>query len=364
MTLRWIEGVEGNEHATHIERKYRAVTGSLSIGLNQGRSPLTNCLRDNSGTGATPSLSDTSPEHDTWVIGFAFKVDDSSSAGTPTDTQITGIECISNTDVSPAAQVSLQLVRDDEFIYHWVLKRGNQISSTLIATSSKFWANKWYYFELKVKVDPSAGTYELRQDGVDIMSGSGANTAAAGDAGMDSVKFHLDGDIENGGVFYYFDDIYILDTLGSYNNDFLGDCLVDAIYPNAIGDVQQWDPSAAVDHHTLVDETTGVDDDTKVTSDTTDEVELFGYETPARVVDNIRGVMIYTTHAMQSSGSRTFVHAMRDISNNDNLGPTTFTSSSGVWDMAPEIIEKEPQGAADWTLSDLTDYQFGMKVTG
>jgi hypothetical protein len=363
MTLRWIEGVEGNEHATHIARKYRVITGAWGVGLNQGRGPLTNCMRDNSGTGATPSLSDTSPEHDTWVIGFAFKVDDNTGAGSPSDTQIAGIECITNTDVSPAAQLSLQLVRDDNFIYHWALRRGNQLSSDLIDSSSKFWANRWYYFELKVKIDPSTGTYELHQDGVDIMSDTGVDTAATGDSGMDSVKYHMDGNFA-GSPWFNMDDMYILDTLGSYNNDFLGDCLVDAIYPNAAGDVEEWDPSAAVDHYTLVDETTSVDDDTKVTSDTVAEVELFGYQTPARVVDNIRGIMIYTTHAMQSSGARTFVHAMRDVGNNDNLGTTTVTSNSGTWNMVSEIIEKEPEGAADWTLSDLTDYQFGMKVTG
>lgn len=364
MTLRWLEGCEGNESVTFIERKYRTYDG-LGFGFNYGRAPLTNCLRDTSGSAATPSLSSTSPEHDTWIIGFAFKCDESSSAGSPTDTQFTGFELISNTDVSPTEQVSLQLVRDDVFIYHWALKRGNQLSSTVIATSSKFWAQRWYYFELKVKVDPSAGTYELRQDGVDIMSGTGANTAASGDAGMDSVKIHMDADFENGLVYYQMDDIYILDTLGSYNNDFLGDCMIDAIYPNADGDVSDWVPGTGVTHYNLVDDSTTTQDGTDiVSSDNTDDVDLYEYGTPTWVLDNIRGIQICTCHNMQSSGSRTFVHAMRDISNNDNLGPTTITSSSGTWSTDCEIIEKEPQGSAAWTLSDLTDYQFGMKVTG
>lgn len=361
MTLRWIEGVEANAHATHIERKYRAVTGSPTIGLFQGRSGQ-HCLRDNIAVLYTPSLSSTSPEHDTWIVGFAFKMNDNTGAGTPSDTQIAGIEFITDTDASPTAQLSLQLNRVDDFIYRWVLKRGNTISSTTIDTSSNFWANKWYYFEIKVKIDPSTGTYELRQDGSNIMSGSGTNTAASGDSGMDSIAIHMDSDFGNS-PFHQVDDLYVLDTQGTYNNDFLGDCHIEGIYPDGDGDVLQWDPSLGGSHYVEVDETTNVSDDDKVTADAIGEKDLFDYEDLTTTIDNIRGIQISTQHAMQTSGSRSFVHTMRDISNNDNDGSKTIVSSSGVYSTATEIVEKEPQGGSDWTKSDLDDYQFGVKVT-
>lgn len=362
MTLRWIEGIEGDAHNTFIERKYRAATGSPAVHTTFGRGGG-GCLRDNIATLYTPSLSSTSPEHDEWIIGFAFKVEDNTGDGFPSDSEFCGIEFITNTDISPTAQLSIQLVRDDNFIYHWSLNRGNALSSAEIDTSSKFWANKWYYFELKVKIDPSAGTYELRQNGVNIMSDTGANTAASGSAGMDSVGLHMESDF-TGSPFQYFDDLYILDTLGTFNNTFLGDCHIGSIHPNADGDVSQWDPSLGGDHYVEVDETVAPSDSDKITSDTTDEIDLFEYEALSTIVDNIRGVQISTCHAMQTSGSRTFKHTMRDISNNDNLGAVTFTSDSGVWDTDVEIIEKEPQGAAAWTKADLDAYQFGIKVTG
>ena len=361
MTLRWLEGVEANAHATFIERKYRSTTGTPSLGLFQGRGGG-HCLRDNIAVLYTPSLSSTSPEHDTWVVGFAFKVDDNSGAGTPTDTQICGIEFITNTDATPAAQLSLQLDRVDDFIYRWVLKRGNTISSSTIDTSSNFWANKWYYFEIKVKIDPTTGTYELRQDGSNIMSGTGANTAADGDAGMDSIAIHMDSDFA-GTVFQLFDDLYVLDTQGTYNNDFLGDCLIEGIYPNGDGDVLQWEPSLGGNHYVEVDETTAVSDSDKVTADAVNEKDLFEYEALADILDNIRGIQICTCHAMQTSGSRSFIHTMRDISNNDNDGSATIVSNSGVYSTDCEIVEKEPQGGSDWTKSDIDSYQFGVKVT-
>lgn len=362
MTLRWMEGVEGDKHATFIERKYRAVTGAPAVSATLGRGG-TGCIRDNIATFYTPSLSSTSPEHDTWIVGFAFKVEDNSGAGTPSDTEFCGLEFITNTDVSPTAQLSLQLVRDDNFTYYWSLNRGNALSSTEIDTSSKFWANKWYYFELEVKIDPSAGTYELRQDGVDIMSDTGANTAASGDSGMDSVGFHLESDL-GGSPYQYFDDIYILDSLGTYNNDFLGDCHIQSIHPNADGDVSQWTASLGGDHYVEVDETVAPSDADKITADAVDDIDLFAYEALSTILDNIRGVQISTMHAMQTSGSRTFVHRMRDVSNNDNDGSKTITSDSGTLSTDIEIVEKEPQGGSDWTKADLDDYQFGVKVTG
>jgi len=362
MTLRWLEGCESDQHTTFLERKYRSTTGSPAVGFLQGRGGFT-CLRDNACVLYTPTLSDSTPEHDTWVVGFAFKIEKNGGAGFPSDTQIAGIEFITNTDVSPTAQLSLQLDRVDDFVYRWVLKRGNQISSTTIATSSNFWALKWYYFEIKVKIDPSAGTYELRQDGVDIMSGSGANTAASGDAGMDSIGIHMDSDF-SGSPYHYVDDLYILDTLGTFNNDFLGDCHIEGLYPNGDGDVLQWDPSLGGSHYVEVDETTSPSDADKVTADAIGEKDLWNYEDPATAIDNIRGIHISTCHAMQTSGSRTFVHTMRDISNNDNDGAETYTSDNGVYSTVTEIVEKEPQGGSDWSKSDLDDYQFGVKVTG
>lgn len=362
MTLRWLEGAESNANTTFLERKYRSVTESPAVGFFYGRGGF-HCIRDNRCQLYTPSLSDTSPEHDTWVVGFAWKMDENDGDGLPTDTQFAGLEFLTNTDASPTTQLSLQVERVDNFVYRWVLKRGNLLSSTTIATSSNFWANKWYYFEIKVKVDPSAGTYELRQDGSNIMSGSGVNTAASGDAGMDSVCIHMYSEF-SGIVFHYLDDMYILDTLGTYNNDFLGDCHVAGIYPNGDGDVLQWEPSLGGNHYVEVDETTVVSDADKVTADAVDEKDLWNYEDLSTILDNIRGVQISTVHAMQTSGSRTFVHTMRDISNNDNDGSKTFTSDNGVYSTATEIVEKEPQGGSDWSKSDLDDYQFGVKVTG
>lgn len=365
MTLRWLEGGESNGHTTFLERKYRTTTGTPVLGLNQGRSGQLgdHCLRNTAAILYTPSLSSASPETDTWIVGFGIKVDDNTGAGSPADSEFCGIEFITNTDVSPADQLSLQLVRVDTFIYKWSLRRGNALSDPEIASSSPFWANKWYHFELKVKLDPTTGTYELRQDGVDIMSGSGANTAASGDAGADSIGIHMEANFA-GVPFQLIDDLFVLDSTGTYNNDFLGDCYIEGILPNDDGDLTQWTPSAAVDHYTLVDEETSVDDATKVTSETVDQVELFEYEPLSRIVDNIRGVVVYSCHAMQSSGSRDFKITMRDSSNNDNLGTTEYTSDDVVYVTETDIVEKEPQGGSEWTKADIDSYQFGVKVTG
>ena len=104
MTLRWLEGVEANPHNTFLTRRYRATTGSPAVGLYTGRSGG-HCLRDTTAVLYTPSLSDTSPEHDEWVVGFALKMEYNSGVGSPIDTQIAGIEFITNTNISPAAQI-------------------------------------------------------------------------------------------------------------------------------------------------------------------------------------------------------------------------------------------------------------------
>ena len=195
------------------------------------------------------------------------------------------------------------------------------------------------------------------------MSGSGVNTAAVGTPGADSVVIHMDSAFA-GSPYHMIDDIYILNDQGSINNDFLGDCMIQSIHPNGDGDQQDFTPSSAVNHYSLVDETTSVDDATKLTGDTTDQKELFEFGSPSKIVDNIVGIQISTCHAMQSSGSRQMKHVMRDISDNENEGSLTIVSSLGTFSTAVEIVELEPQGGAAWTKSDIDDYQFGVRISG
>ena len=97
-----------------------------------------------------------------------------------------------------------------------------------------FALNQWHYFEVKVVCHDTAGYYQVRIDGVTVLSGTNVDTRAGADTRF--VRFRMDE------YYQYMDDIYICDTDGTANNDFLGQILVEAIFPNADGDNSDWTP--------------------------------------------------------------------------------------------------------------------------
>jgi hypothetical protein len=157
------------------------------------------------------------------------------------------------------------------------------------------------------------------------------------------------------------DDIYIADTSGSENNDFLGDIRIDAIHPNGAGNHTDLTPSTgnnyecvdeiAIDEADYVEGVNATDKDSytygSVPTDLDDagiiglQIRNFGKRTAAAT--NIKIDPFIRT------GSTDYSQAVQDL-------PDSFGEVRG------DIVLDDPSDSGDWTQAKINACEFGMEV--
>lgn len=90
-------------------------------------------------------------------------------------------------------------------------------------------ANAWWHIESKIHIDPTAGSVEIRVEGVPVLTLTGINT---GTTAVSQVALYQETQDLSGLVSFY-KDFVIWDGSGTNNNDFLGSVVVYSLTPNA-----------------------------------------------------------------------------------------------------------------------------------
>lgn len=337
MALKWIEGFETHRAGTQFARKYATGSGGAS---QAGR------VLGNSCSGQLILVTKSLGLNNVWIIGFGLFVPANFTAST------TGIYL----EKSASEQCSLRFV-NTAGTFNLSLTRAGTVIAT---TTANFAYNQWHYFELKVTVRGSTnGVYELRQNEVNVLSGSGVNLANAGSDGADIFALRCAANLS-----VRWDDIYVCDDTGALNNNFKGDSQIRGGLPNGAGDVQTWTPGTGSNHAALVDDSaiaTPTDGTDVVFSDTNGNKDLFDFQDLTAVNGNIYGVMVHSQCAMNAAGSRTLKHVYRDLANVE-FNPTSFVVNSTSYTEFQDIMEQNPNSALDWTETDINNAQFGVEV--
>lgn len=123
------------------------------------------------------------------------------------------------------------------------------------------------YIEFAFTISPTAGTYEVRVDGVNVLSGTNANT---GSAAADQINFLDDTATSNGCNFTYG---YIKAWDSGSDPGFYGSIEMVDLTPNADQGTNEWDTSAGADHYAMVDERPTDEATTYLQTDVDNEVE-------------------------------------------------------------------------------------------
>lgn len=267
----------------------------------------------------------------TIVIGFGFN---------PNNVSVIGAVYIARLlDVS-SAQLELRINADATLS---ITRNG-----TVLGTSSaSLNVGGWQYIELKVTIHDTTGSYELRLDGVNILSATSVDTKNTANASVNQVQIGLDGSV-SGGPIYVFDDFYILDTAGSTNNNFLGDIRIDALYPTADGNYTAWTPSTGTDHYALVDEATPNTTDYNSSSTAGQKDSYVMSNPPALSSQAIYGVMVKVAALKDDAGSRSLKVGVRS-GTTDSLSAAQALSTSQVY--YSSIHEVDPATGLAWTVA-------------
>ena len=240
-----------------------------------------------------------------------------------------------------------------------VVRRGDYNGTVIGTTDTDFLQNTWRFIEIKVYFHASAGTVEVKFDGVTVLSLTGQNTDPAG-TGYGTL-FH----IEHTSTTNYYDDMYLVDTNGSINNDFLGDVRIDAYRPTSDGSYETFSLSTGSDMYALIDEYTPNNTD-YVQGDSVNEVfttKITSTEKtgPDGVVLDILGVVVTNFTYNPEGGGIRKVKPICKSSASEELGAEyTLTTA---YTAALAVLELNPNGDVAWTSDTINTAEFGLKVT-
>lgn len=224
-------------------------------------------------------------------------------------------------------------------------------SSSLNSSAAIISPDTWYYIEVRVTIgNAGVGSYEVRVNGVNVLSDADEDTQAGSTAAGNQVQFHAR--INSNCII---DDMYICDTTGSDNNTFLGDCRVETLYPNAVGADSDWNPSAAVDNYTLVDDQGFDADSTYVESNTMGDIDLYGF-TDITTSELIQGLQ-FTVIARKTDVTDYDIELKLDGHNS-----IAVTVNSTDYASFSQIYEENPDTSMAWLDSEINGAEFGYEV--
>ena len=227
-----------------------------------------------------------------------------------------------------------------------VRKAGTLIATT---TGAGISLSNWYTLEFFVHTHASTGTWELRLNGVMVLSATGADTVASSNAYYNFARIGAQGATSAHSAY---DDFYCAD-----DNTFLGSFKITTIFPNGDAGPNDGTPSTGSDNYAVVDEAEP-NGDTDYITDAAGDVEMFDYE--SIVASTVYAVAVNTVCRQDDATPRSIILKARSGSTTDDgatqsIGSITFQHRYDIW-------EENPDTSAPWTASEINAAQFGFEV--
>lgn len=245
----------------------------------------------------------------------------------------------------------------------------NRGHSTILATSTNpLQTGQFYYIEFKVTVSNTNGSFELRVKRSPDSVGTEATATLQDTQVSPNARINVFG--LGGGTAsdsstnsFDYDDIYIADTSGTRNNNFLGPAGVNVIFPNGIGTITQWGGSYAD-----VDETTPDDDSTyTILGGTSKATITYNYQDIRDLPGDIFGLAI-RTYARKEYGNTAAIRNAFLSGTMDSRGGTVYVQTTPLYletdytYHSGDIYETNPAAIAapgTWTPSAVNSGQWG-----
>lgn len=348
MTLRWIEGFETDRTVSKLANKYQPILNHMPASWNAGSADemsgrfhgtaIKNCIL------RTPPLLATAAA--TWTVGMNIRV--FNLAGMSGDTLILLLY------KGDRNQVSIQISK----LGNNYILRAYRGSTLLGSTSTVFYENTWYYLEVQINVQTGTlGSVNIRMDETVALTLTGVNTANSGAGHADIVEFRCDNHI-------WIDDIYVLDSAGTVNNNYLGIQTVEGLRPNSDGTPQQWDKSDPADAYSLVDDPANVDEspDQYVYTNVSGEKEYFNLTNISQLGGDISGIQINGRARLDQAGTRDLRYLYKPQGGTENTMDWKEVGHRGeTVSTYPHVEEQNPATSVDWTAADIDNGQFGVE---
>lgn len=223
--------------------------------------------------------------------------------------------------------------------------------STLIGTSSSavtLSQNVWAYLELQLSIDATAGAIGVAINGTNVLQTTG-NTKGQSSSDIGSINFGSN--LNN-----YIQDIYVIDSTGSYNNTYLGDCEMPVSLAKANGTYTDWTANGAATIYQSVNAATPADSTVFASDSTPGDRMSVAYPSTA-LTSNIVGVCHVSRMNKSTSGTRTVSQV---VTNNgvDQVASAVSLATSYTYYL--QVSETDPNTGAPWTQAGFNTIQTGL----
>lgn len=224
----------------------------------------------------------------------------------------------------------------------------------------------FYYIEFKATIGPgTSGSYAVRINGATVAGipdATGVNTSFSGSSSANQlVLANAQTGINPG--FNIWDDLYVCDTAGSVNNDFLGDVRIIGILPDGGGTNTNWTiggTSPAATNYQSVNENPSNGDITFVSSNVIGTTDTYNYAALPAAASQILAVVSNPTIRKDDAGTRSVVTRIR--SGGTEADSPTSVGLIPTYSMPEMIMEVNPVTGLAWTLAEVNAMESGLKV--
>jgi len=236
-------------------------------------------------------------------------------------------------------------------------RTGNWTATISLTQSGVFSNNGFHYVEVKVKDTgtPTATDVVLYVDGTavaNLPASSNPTCAGTTGAGFNVVQLAV-----VNGIAYY-DDLYILDTSGTVNNDALGPRKIQTIYPNADGDTDTFTASGVSANWDAINDPTPDGDSTYSYGTNSDSI-LSQMTNMTGSIGSISGIQVCGSIRKDQTSSMTVNQKIKTNSteyNGADIGlSTSYAYYFDIWD-------QNPNTSTDWSQTDIDNIQAGLVV--
>jgi hypothetical protein len=355
MTLLWADGFEQyTAGATDFLKAGYVVTGAATVAnasdSRHGSGQYLKCQTSGTTTDcrcSTPAFAEAS----TIILGFAMLRDTVSES----QSHILGFYS------SGEAQLYV-FVDCCGFLHVW---RG---TTEIAYTTKNIPLDTWCFVEFKIVFDNSVGQVTIRLNGAEVCA-TDANLdtqASATYTGCTTIMFgydYLGSSYGTGANYIWYDDIYICNEDGSFNNDFLGDCQLHYLLPTADTADADWTCGTGSDHYALVNETIHNDDTSSdyLYTSTNGHKDIYTVGDLPSDIYKVRAVIAETWARLESAGDSTIKHVIvSGATESAGAGKgltTSYASQRTIWETDPN---EDP--AAVWTPTTVNAAKIGVEA--
>lgn len=209
-------------------------------------------------------------------------------------------------------------------------------------------ANGWYHIEMKVVIDTSAGSIEVRVEGQTVINLTSINT---GSTPVSQVEICNDPTALSVGVSMYVKDFVVWDNTTAYNNNFLGSVIVYNLTPDA--DISlNWTPSTGSVGYSILDNIPPVDADYIYAPDPAPSPYVCTLTDLPVDVTSVKAIMTFVRAAKSDGGDGSLqVGVISDAGGTPTTGLGTdrpITVAQAYW---RDVFQTDPDTSAAWLPS-------------